>query len=340
MRALILAAGLGTRLRPLTYLRAKAAIPVNGEALIRRIIRTLVTRGFSELVVNLHHLPSTVTATVGDGSDLGAHVRYSWEDPVLGSAGGPRHALPLLVEGDEGPRARFLLVNGDTLTDADPGGLIEAHEAAGDASVTMALIPNPQPEKYGGVLVEGDRVVGFTRRGEMKRNYHFIGLQVAERRVFDRLPDGEPAESVGQVYRALLAADPKAIGAYVAPASFHDIGTPSDYLETSLALAASEGNRLIGTTGVTVESETILTDTAIWDDVVIGRGAHLDRTIVCDGARVPAGARYSGCAILPAAGRSAGAGERMENGLLISPLAPPAAASGRSESRDGRKRQP
>lgn len=320
MRALILAAGLGTRLRPLTYLRAKAAIPVNGDALIRRIIRTLVAQGFSELVVNLHHLPATITAAVGDGSDLGAHVRYSWENPVLGSAGGPRHALPLLLEGDEDPRARFLLVNGDTLTDADLRGLIEAHEAAGDARVTMALIPNPQPERYGGVVVEGDRVVAFTRRGEMTRNYHFIGLQVAERRLFAELPDGQPAESVSQVYRALLAAHPKAIGAYVAPASFHDIGTPRDYLETSLALAAAEGNRLLGTTGVTVESETILTDTALWDDVVIGHGAHLDHTIVCDGARVPAGARYSGCVILPAAGRSAATGERIEDGLLISPF--------------------
>ena len=320
MRALILAAGLGTRLRPLTCLRAKAAIPVNGDVLIRRIIRNLVAQGFSELVVNLHHLPSTVTAAVGDGSDLGAHVRYSWENPVLGSAGGPRHALPLLVEGDEDPRARFLLINGDTLTDADLGGLIEAHEASGDARVTLALIPNPHPEKYGGVIVDGDRVVGFTRRGEMMRNYHFIGLQVAERRVFDGLPDGQPAESVSELYRALLGANPKAIGAYVAAASFQDIGTPRDYLETSLALAAAEGNRLIGTTGVTVESETILTDTALWDDVVIGHGAHLDHTIVCDGARVPAGARYTSCVVLPAAGRSAAPGERIEDGLLISPF--------------------
>jgi NDP-sugar pyrophosphorylase family protein len=319
VRALILAAGLGTRLRPLTYLRAKAALPVNGEALIRRIIRSLVSQGCSELVVNLHHLPSTVTGTLGDGADLGARVRYSWEDPVLGSAGGPRHALPLLVDGDD-PRARFLLINGDTLTDADLRGLIRAHEAAGDASVTMALIPNPEPDKYGGVMVEGDRVVGFTRRGETKRNYHFIGLQVAERRVFDELTDGQPAESVGQVYRALLAADSRAIGAYVTSASFRDIGTPGDYLKTSLALATTEGDRLLGTIGVTVESETILTDTAVWDDVVIGRGARLDHTIVCDGARVPAGSRYSGCVLLPAAGHSAVAGERIENGLLISPL--------------------
>jgi len=82
---------------------------------------------------------------------------------------------------------------------------------------------------------------------------------------------------------------------------------------------------LVGTNAVRVESETVLTDTAVWDDVVIGRGARLDHTIVGDGARIPPGSRYSGCVILPAAGRSPAAAERIENGLLIAPLTPAAA---------------
>src|SRR5215510_1360477 len=96
-RALVLTAGLGTRLRPLTDVRAKPAIPVAGEPMIRRIVRWLVSRGVSDLVLNLHHLPATITAVVGEGRDLGARVRYSWEQPViLGSGGGPRLALPLV----------------------------------------------------------------------------------------------------------------------------------------------------------------------------------------------------------------------------------------------------
>jgi mannose-1-phosphate guanylyltransferase len=78
-RALVLTAGLGTRLRPLTDVRAKPAIPVAGEPMIRRIIRWLVARGVADLVLNLHHLPETLTAVVGGGGDLGARVRYSWE---------------------------------------------------------------------------------------------------------------------------------------------------------------------------------------------------------------------------------------------------------------------
>src|SRR5215210_2096536 len=91
--ALVLTAGLGTRLRPLTLVRAKPAIPLAGEPLVRRIVRRLVESGVTELMLNLHYRPETVAAVLGDGSDLGARVRYSWEQPrLLGSAGGPRLA--------------------------------------------------------------------------------------------------------------------------------------------------------------------------------------------------------------------------------------------------------
>lgn len=320
MRALILAAGLGTRLRPLTHVRAKAAIPVNGEPLVRRIARRLAAQGFTDLVINLHHRPSTIAALIGDGSDLDVRVRYSWEQPVLGSAGGPRHALPLLVDGDDHPRARFLLVNGDTLTDADLHALVQAHEHARDAAVTMALIPNPQPHKYGGVAVAGDRVTGFTRAGAVERSYHFIGLQLAEARAFTSLTDGQPIDSVNHVYPRLLAENPRAICAYVSNATFQDIGTPADYLRTSLDLAAIEGDRLSQGARVRVAPSATLTNTAVWDDVTIGPGARLDASIVCDGASVPAGAHYERCVILAARSLRPADGERIEDGLLIAPF--------------------
>src|SRR2546427_2831641 len=134
--ALILTAGLGTRLRPLTDVRAKPAIPVAGQPMIRRIIAWLALHGVDDLVLNLHHRPETLTAVVGDGSDLGVRARYSWEQPrVLGSAGGPRLARPLL-DGDA-----LLIVNGDTLTDLRLGDFADAHAASG-ALVTLALVPN------------------------------------------------------------------------------------------------------------------------------------------------------------------------------------------------------
>src|SRR5215471_9714767 len=95
--ALVLTAGLGTRLRPLTLVRAKPAMPVAGEPMVRRIVRWLATAGVSDVVLNLHYLPETIARVVGDGSDLGVRARYSWEQPlVLGSAGGPRLALDIV----------------------------------------------------------------------------------------------------------------------------------------------------------------------------------------------------------------------------------------------------
>ena len=268
--ALVLTAGLATRLRPLSRVRAKAALPVAGQPLVHRIIRWLAAAGVSDLVLNLHHLPHTITATVGDGTHLGVRVRYSWEMPVLGSAGGPRHALPLITG------SPFLIVNGDTLTDVSLRQVIDTHRRSG-ALVTMALVPNTEPHKYGGVLVDDAGVVtGFTRKGAAVRSFHFIGVQVAEARVFASLPDNTPHESVGALYPALMKQHPRAIRAHVTDAEFLDIGTPADYLDTCIRLAAREGRPLTG-------------ESVLWDDVVVDPRARLTRCVVTDGVRVPPG---------------------------------------------------
>src|SRR4051812_30216254 len=146
--ALVLTAGLATRLRPLSLVRAKAALPVAGEVLARRILRSLGEAGVTDAVLNLHHLPHTLTREIGDGSDLGIRVRYSWEVPVLGSAGGPRRAAPLLTTA---AHSRFMIVNGDTLTNLDVAALLARHQATAPL-VTMAVVQNTEPDKYGGVL--------------------------------------------------------------------------------------------------------------------------------------------------------------------------------------------
>ncbi len=302
-RALVLTAGLGTRLRPLTDVRAKAAVPVDGEPLARRVIRWLVSHGITDLVLNLHHRPDTIAALVGDGRDLGARVRYSWEAPVLGSAGGPRRALPLLTEaarGDRRAQQTLLLVNGDTMTNVDVAALGARHRQSG-ARVTMALIENPRPDKYGGVVLDGDgRVTGFTRRGTSTPSFHFIGVQAVEADVFAPLEDGVPMESVGGVYPRLIAENPGSVAGFVSDATFQDIGTPADLLDTSLALAAAAGRDGQPARGARVEvhPSARVTRSCLWDDVRIGAHAELDRCIVADGVAIADGARYSRCAIV------------------------------------------
>ena len=328
-KALVLTAGLGTRLRPLTDVRAKAAVPVNGDTLARRACRWLVEHGIHDLVLNLHHLPATITRSVGDGSDLGARVRYSWENPVLGSAGGPRRALPLLIDStrpDPGSRipdpGTFLIVNGDTLTDVDLTAMAASHTESG-AAVTMALIPNPRPDKYGGVQVADRRwVTGFTRRGAGGASYHFIGVQIADARVFADLEDGEPAETVNALYPRLIARDRQSVAAFISNASFRDIGTPADYLDTSVQLAALEGDRMASGVRTCIDDSASVLRSAVWDDVRIGAGAEIIECIVCDGVEIPAGAQYRRCAIVPAGGRSPQADERIDGGLLIREIGP------------------
>ena len=324
--ALVLTAGLGTRLKPLTYVRAKAAVPVNGDTLARRAVRWLVTHGVREVVLNLHHLPETIAASVGDGSDLGARVKYSWEQPVLGSAGGPRRALPLLVDRSGAGRSAaagpepILIVNGDTLTNVDIAAMAAAHVASG-AAVTMALIPNPQPDKYGGVQVgDGGWVTGFARAGTARAPYHFIGVQIAEARVFAGLDDGVPAETVNALYPALMARDRHSIAAFVSDASFRDIGTPADYLATSAQLAVLEGDRMTAGTRIRVDASASVRGSALWDDVTIGARAEIVECIVCDGVNIPEGSHYRRCAIVRADGRRPQDRERLDGALLIADI--------------------
>jgi NDP-sugar pyrophosphorylase family protein len=261
-------------------------MPVAGEPIIRRIIMSLARQGVRDVVVNLHHRAESLTALLGDGSDLGVHVRYSWEQPVvLGSAGGPRQAVPII-----GADA-FLIVNGDTLTDVDVIALAAAHRSSG-ALVTMAVVPNSEYEKYGGVrLDDAGNVVGFTRPGAGSRNtWHFIGVQAAHASIFSALRPGEPRNTVGDLYDGFIRTNPGSVRAFCSQASFWDIGTAADYLRTSRALGGPEP--VVGR-NVQLDPTANIDGSILWDDVVVGARATLCECIVADGARVPAGSSYS-----------------------------------------------
>lgn len=293
--AMILTAGFGTRLRPLTDRRAKPAIPVAGEPMIRRILSWAAGAGVTDVVMNLHHRPETLTAVVGDGQDLGVRVRYSWEQPrLLGSAGGPRLALPILAADP------FFVINGDTLTAMELGPLADAHAAAG-AMVTLALVPNRDHLRYGGVLLDGvGAVTGFVPRGPGARgSWHFIGVQMATAAAFRSVASGAAENSIGGVYDRLLRAAPGSVRGFCGEWPFHDVGTPADYLRTTRAFAAAAPAG--GGRAARIAASAQVTGSVLWDDVEVGPEAVVRDCIVTDGVRVPAGAVYDR-AILIAAG--------------------------------------
>lgn len=289
--ALVLTAGLATRLRPLSDIRAKAAMPVAGIPIIIRILEWLRDAGIRRVVLNLHHKPETISALVGDGSQLGLHVRYSWERLVLGSAGGPRHALALL----DAPH--FVIVNGDTLTDCDVRGVVGQHLNTG-AQVTMAVVPG-DVQRYGGVLV-GDRnlVHGFGRATAANRALHFIGVQAVDTKVFAGLPDETPSETVRTLYPQLIQSEPGSVMAFESHAEFLDVGTARDYLETVATVAAREGKGFDVGAGSEIAKTALVDRSVLWDHVTVGARAQLINCVVADRVTIAAGARYRNCVLV------------------------------------------
>lgn len=246
-----------------------------------------------DAVLNLHYLPETITRQVGDGGELGMRVRYSFESPVLGSAGGPRKALPLLPDDD------FFIINGDTLTSVNLEALASSHRETG-ALVTIAVTPNQWPDRYGGLVVDSSgRFHSAVPRGSRVRSYHMLGVQIAHPSAFAALPVDEPSESIRSVYPLLVAKRLGAVRAFLCEADFWDVGTPADYLHASGAIGAREGRPFphIGFSTVIAPAARV-TESIIWDNVEVGPAASLHRCIVGDGVAIPAGAGFENCVII------------------------------------------
>lgn len=285
--ALVLTAGLATRLQPLSNVRAKAALPVAGTPLVVRILEWLRDAGVTRAVLNLHHRADTITRIVGDGSTVGLGVRYSWETEILGSAGGPARAIPLLASD------RFLIVNGDTLAGVDLRAMAAQHIDS-NALVTMAVVDG-RPG-YNGVIADTSGIVrGF---GREPGAFHFIGIQMVNASVFSGVDPGVKAETVHGIYPSVIAGRPGALRIFRTGAEFFDIGSPRDYLDTALTLAQREGKPLDLGLDCRIAANAQVTDTVIWDRVSVGAGARLSECIVADDVEVPDGAEFSRCSLV------------------------------------------
>src|SRR5512137_1319441 len=228
MRAMILAAGLGTRLRPLTEHTPKPALPVVDVPNIVRTIAHLRRSGITEIVVNLHHCPEVLRALLGDGAAFGVSIAYSEERPeILGTGGGIRRARALL--GDR----TFCVVNGDALFAPDLAAALAAHRSSG-AIATMIVRRDADAERLGPVGLDGgNRVRRLIDAGKERTGlevYMFTGVHVLEPEIFALLP--ESGCIVRGAYMPLvLRLGP--IGAHVESGTFCDLGTPRTYLDAN-----------------------------------------------------------------------------------------------------------
>lgn len=226
MRAVILAGGEGTRLRPLTLSTPKPVVPVVDRPFLRHQLELLARAGVKEVIFSVAYRPEKVEAAFGDGSSLGMRIRYAVEDTPLGTGGAVRHALPLLDE-------RTIVMNGDVLTDVDLAGLVERHAAAG-ASASILLTPVSNPAAYG--LVETDpagRVLRFREKPkpeEITTDTINAGIYVLETRVLELIPDAVNHSIERGFFPALLARGDLVLGP-VHRGYWIDIGSPEKYLQ-------------------------------------------------------------------------------------------------------------
>jgi mannose-1-phosphate guanylyltransferase len=283
MQALILAGGEGTRLRPLTSTVPKPVVPLVDRPFIRFMLDWLHGHGVDDIVMSCGHLASGVRNVLGDGSALGLRLRYVEEPRPLGTGGALKYAEPLLGE-------RFLMLNGDVLTDIDLTGQIAQHERTG-ATATLALTPVEDPSAYGLVRTASDgAVTEFVEKpapDQIDTNNISAGAYVLERSVLDMLEAEQPASIERDVFPRLVG---DGLFGCVSEGYWLDIGTPERYLQGTWDI-------LEGTVGTAVAER--MGDTYLCvERGVESFGRIIPSALVENGCRIGEGARIGGRVVL------------------------------------------
>jgi mannose-1-phosphate guanylyltransferase len=304
MKAMILAAGYGTRLRPVTYTLPKPIVPLAGRPLMGWAVEALLAAGISDFVVNLHHLPEPIERYLVDRYAGRARFEFSFEPEILGTGGGVRKVRPLLENDSE-----FFLVNGDTVQ-FPPYDALRAARGNRDALAALTLRHPPEGDRFTPVYFDDGAITGFGKgTGEPLM---FSGTHLISNRIFNHLPDKDFSGIVDEVYQPLIERGTERIAGVVDDGLWFDIGTPQRYMTASrtlldrmvrsqLALPSCtriDGNSLVddtakvsGTISRSIAGERsviegAIRDTVIWDDCRIASSAKLDGCIVAHGVEI------------------------------------------------------
>ena len=319
MKAMILAAGFGTRLWPLTIGRTKPAIPFLNRPLIGFTIDYLRRYGFEDILINLHHEPDSVRRQIGDGSQFGVRIHYSVEEPeILGTSGALDNVR------DQLNKETFVVINGKIITDIDLAAALETHRQK-SALATLVLKPNPKRERFSEVKITDDgrisEFAGFPSAENPQsaiRNPQsplmFTGIHLMEPEIFEYIPCGIFSDSVRDVYPKAMA-DGKVIAAHIArsDSSWFELSTLQRYLEISLEFLARESRDVVMDEDCQVDSSAQIARSVLWKNVRVECNARLTNCVVGDDVTIPAGAEFSH-AVIVRADLAAGA-ERPEKAL-------------------------
>jgi len=283
MKAMILAAGYGERLWPLTADRTKPALPVLGKPLVGYVAEYLARFEIKDIVVNLHHRPESVRASLGNGSRFGVHLQYIHEPEILGTSGALDNAREFFAA------ETFVVINGKIITDIDLNAAINRHQST-KALATLVLRRNASRENFS-VVETRDGLV--TRFGGMPASPNseplmFTGIQILEPRIFDYIPRGVFSHSTTEVYPRAIA-EGERIAAQISEGMWHELSTLQRYLDISLALLRVQDRDVEIGSNCHVDGSADVRESVLWNNVTVEKDARLRRSIVGDGVQIGAG---------------------------------------------------
>jgi NDP-sugar pyrophosphorylase family protein len=285
LKAIVLAGGEGTRLRPLTYTTPKPLLPIANRPFLEHQLAWLAGHGITEVVLSIGYRPDAFPERFPGGQVAGLALTYAVESEPLGTAGAIRFAAET-----GGISDRFVVCNGDVLTDLDVSALVRFHDDAG-AEATIALTQVEDPSAFGVVPTAADgRVLGFVEkppRGEAPTNWINAGTYVLEASVLDEIPAGRAVSIERETFPILLRRDAK-LYALAAPGYWLDIGTPAKYLQANLDLLVDGAS--LCPSDATVAAGATLESSVLGPGAVVADAARVVRSVLLDGARVEAGA--------------------------------------------------
>lgn len=281
MKAVIMAGGEGTRLRPLTSMRPKPMIPIVNQPVMEHIIGLVKHHGLTDVVATLAFMPQVIEDYFGDGEEWGMSITYAVEESPLGTAGSVKNAEDALKDGT------FLVISGDALTDMNLTEVIKFHNSH-DGPVTIALKRVPDPLDFGVVITdESGKIQRFLEKptwGQVFSDTINTGIYVIDPIVFDFIPDGTPYDFSSELFPALMAAGHDLYG-FVADGYWCDVGSLESYVEAHRDIL--DGKAMIYVPGARARN-----------DVWVGRGAEVDpgahigsKVVIGANTRVRAGAR-------------------------------------------------